>query len=314
MSKWTVADMPDLSDKMMVVTGANSGLGYESSLALATKKATVVMACRNMEKGEAAKATILAEVPNASLEVMALDLSSQQSIRDFATAFHDKYDQLDVLLNNAGVMALPRRETADGFEMQFGTNHLGHFALTGLLLDRLLATPKSRIVTVSSGLHERGAVNFDDLHGRQSYDKWKAYSQSKLANLLFAFELQRKLTTIGSQTISVGTHPGYAATNLQQAGPNMEGSFLMKWVMRLANRFVAQSAEMGALSQLYAAVADDVQGGDYIGPNGMKGYPQKVDSSPASKSKEDATRLWAISEDLTGIEYTALLARNQVEG
>lgn len=206
-------------------------------------------------------------------------------------------------------MAIPFRETKDGFEMQFGTNHLGHFALTGKLLESLLNTPGSRVVTVSSGMHQLGKINFDDLMGRQHYDKSAAYAQSKLANLLFTYELDRRLKANQAPTISLGVHPGYAATHLQEAGPEMEGSQLSRWVMGLANSLFAQSAAMGALPTLYGATEPGLEGGEYIGPSGllgMRGYPAPTESSQRSHDPETAARLWKVSEDLTGVKYTAL--------
>lgn len=308
-STWTTADIPNLTGKTVIVTGANSGLGYEVTLALATKGAHVVMACRNAEKGEQAAALVRKQQPNASLVIMELDLASLASVRRFAHAFQQQYATLDILCNNAGLMAIPRRETADGFEMQFGTNHLGHFALTGLLLTPLLQTPGARVVTVSSGLHERGTINFADLMGQQSYDKWTAYSQSKLANLLFAYELQRKFVAAGIAAKSVATHPGYSATNLQGVGPAMEGSWGARIGMMLANRLLAQSAAQGALNLLYAAVAPEVNGCDYIGPTGfqgMRGAPGKVQSNAESYNHDVAAKLWAISVELTGVAYDLL--------
>jgi hypothetical protein len=240
---------------------------------------------------------------------MDLDLADLQSVRRFAEEFLARHNKLHVLCNNAGVMALPYRKTTDGFEMQIGTNHLGHFALTGHLLRRLLDTPGARVVTVSSGAHRVGRIRFDDLNWEKGYRKWLAYGQSKLANLLFAYELQRRLDAAGAQLISVACHPGYAATNLQLAGPRMEGSSLMEFLSQLSNRLVAQSAAMGALPTLYAATAPDVRGGDYIGPDGLFenwGYPKKVRSNRQSHDHEAARRLWEISERLTGVRYDAL--------
>jgi NAD(P)-dependent dehydrogenase (short-subunit alcohol dehydrogenase family) len=307
--KWTADDMPDLSGKTIVVTGGNSGIGYEAAKQLARKGAHVVLACRDMEKARAAIASITAEHRGASLEAMSLDLASLSSVRSFAGAYIARHRALDVLCNNAGVMALPYRKTADGFEMQFGTNHLGHFALTGLFLELLLATSAARVVNVSSGAHRMGRIRFDDLQWERGYRKWAAYGQSKLANLLFTYELQRKLTAAGASQISVACHPGYAATNLQVAGPRMAGAPFMESLSRLANRFAAQSAAMGALPTLYAATASDIRGGDYIGPNGlgeMWGYPKKVQSNKRSRDTAAATKLWEVSEQLTGVRYTAL--------
>lgn len=301
--------MPDQTGKRAIVTGANSGLGYEVTLALAEKGAEVIMACRNLDKANAAAQTIRRQAPTANLTVAELDLANLASIRHFADHFRQKYTTMDILCNNAGIMAIPRRETADGFEMQSGTNHLGHFALTGLLLEPLLQTPGARVVSVSSGLHERGTINFDDLMGQQYYDKWGAYSQSKLANLLFAYELQRKFSAAGVDTISVGAHPGYAATNLQSVGPAQEGSWLARVGMAIANTLFAQSAAAGARPILYAAVMPDVNGCDYLGPTGfqgMRGAPGKVRSNAESYNEEIAARLWQESVRLTGIGYERL--------
>jgi NAD(P)-dependent dehydrogenase (short-subunit alcohol dehydrogenase family) len=302
--------MPDLSGKTIVVTGGNSGIGYEAAKQFARKRAHVVLACRDIGKARAAVAAITAEDPTASLAVMPLDLASLASVRSFTAAFLSQHGTLHVLCNNAGVMALPNRKTADGFEIQFGTNHLGHFALTGLLIERLLATPGARVVTVSSGAHRFGAMRFDDLQWERGYRKWAAYGQSKLANLLFTYDLQRKLAAAGARLISVACHPGYAATNLQLVGPRMQGSSLLESLAQLGNRFVAQSAALGALPTLYAATAPDVRGGDYIGPHGLAqnwGYPKKVQSNRRSHDTAAATRLWEISEQLTGVCYDALV-------
>ncbi len=306
MAKWTADDIPDLSGKTIIVTGGNSGIGYEASLQLAGKGARVVLACRDRKKAQAAVARLRAAHPEAEVEEMALDLASLDSVRRFAGDFLSANRELHVLCNNAGVMALPYRRTADGFEMQIGTNHLGHFALTGLLLERLLATPGSRVVTVSSGAHRVGKIRFDDLQWENGYRKWMAYGQSKLANLLFTYELQRRLEAKATGTFAVACHPGYAATNLQLAGPQMEGSSLMEWLSGVGNRLLAQSAAMGALPTLYAATAPDVRGGDYIGPDGpgeMWGHPRKVQSNARSRDRDAARRLWEVSEKLTGVKY-----------
>jgi len=307
-TKWTADQIPDLGGKTIIVTGGNSGIGYEAVKQLARKGAQVVLACRDMEKARAAIASIASEQPRASVEAMALDLASLASVRSFAATFLAAHTTLDVLCNNAGVMALPYRKTADGFEMQFGTNHLGHFALTGLLLEPLLATPGARVVNVSSGAHRMGSIHFDDLQWERSYRRWGAYGQSKLANLLFTYELQRRCAAAGASLISVACHPGYAATNLQAAGPRMEGSTWMESLSEFANRVAAQSAAMGALPTLYAATAD-VHGGDYIGPDGfgeLWGNPKKVQSNQRSHDTAAATKLWEVSEQLTGVRYTAL--------
>ena len=237
---------------------------------------------------------------------MELDLANLASVRGFSDAFHLEHPALHVLVNNAGVMAIPYRQTADGFEMQFGTNHLGHFALTGLLLDRLVATEGARVVNVSSGAHRFGSIHFDDLQWKQNYRKWRAYGQSKLANLLFTFELQRRADAAGKKLLSVACHPGYAATNLQAVGPKMMGSSMAEYLMDLGNRAFAQSAAMGALPTEYAAVAPDVHGGEYIGPDGVGefwGHPKRVPCSAAAKDTAAAAKLWEVSEQLTNVHY-----------
>jgi len=303
---WLEQNIPDQIGRVAVITGANSGLGFEAAKILAAKGAHVVLAVRNAEKGRQAAQAIERVVPAARLAVFSLDLANLASVRRFAEALPAAHSRLDMLINNAGVMAIPRRVTTDGFEMQLGVNHLGHFALTGLLLPLILKTAGSRIVTVSSGAHIFGKINFDDLQSERSYSKWGAYGQSKLANLLFAYELQRKLQAAGCSTISVAAHPGYASTNLQAVGPQMEGSKLGERVMAVANRFLAQSAAMGALPEVYAATSPDVRGGDYIGPAGFmaqKGFPQRVRSNSRSYNQRGAARLWAVSERLTGVSY-----------
>lgn len=311
--KWTIQDMPDQSGKVIIVTGANSGLGFETSKALAARSAQVVMACRNMRKGEEAAAAIRTAVPGASLDLMQLDLASLDSIEQFAQTFKTRYERLDVLVNNAGIMATPYTQTADGFEMQFGTNHLGHFALTGALLDVLLKTPGARIVNVSSGMHRFvSSMNFDDIQGRQAYNRWNAYGQSKLANLLFTYELQRKLEQADADLIAVAAHPGYAATNLQTNGRGGAGSRVWNGI----NKLLAQSQAMGALPQLYAATEDTVSGGEYYGPGGLfesRGYPRRVQASAAAHDAAAAARLWQISEELTGVTYGALEHKEGVQ-
>ena len=304
------SDIPDLSGRVAVVTGANSGLGLETTRMLSARGARVVMACRNTIKGDEARASLLASLEpsrSAELEVAALNLADLTSVRSFAEEL--SHDTVDLLINNAGVMALPRRETADGFELQIGTNHLGHFALTGYLLPKLLAAPAARIVTVSSLMHRVGAIDLADLHGERRYRKWPAYGQSKLANLLFAFELDRRLRRADAAAVSVAAHPGYAATNLQGVGPRMEGARWFERATQIANRFVAQDAAMGALPQVYAAVAPGVRGGDYFGPSGameMTGPPTRVSSSAKSRDEALARRLWEVSEDCTGVRYAPL--------
>jgi NAD(P)-dependent dehydrogenase (short-subunit alcohol dehydrogenase family) len=249
--KWTDEKIPDQSGKTVIVTGANSGIGYEASTALVQKGARVIMACRSLEKGQVAAAKIQNQDPKGEAILKQLDLADLSSVARFTDDFIAEHERLDILINNAGVMAIPYQQTADGFEMQFGTNHLGHFALTGRLFPLLQNTPGSRVVTVSSYAHIMGKINFDDLNSEKSYQKWLAYGQSKLANILFAYQLQRLSSQIGDDPISVAVHPGYAATNLQKSS-----SFFS-----FTNNFMAQSQEKGALPTLYAATCPDIQGG-----------------------------------------------------
>ena len=307
MSDWTADQMPEMAGRTVVVTGANSGLGFEAVREFARYGASVVMACRSTDRGERAREDVLDDQAGASVEVVELDLASLASIREFADALTDRHDGLHVLCNNAGVMAIPRGETEDGFERQFGINHLGHFALTGLLLDTLrTADGGSRVVTQSSGLHENGVIDFADLQRKGEYDKFDAYARSKLANLLFAYELDRRLKAADEDVVSVACHPGYAATNLQTRGPEMRGAALQKMAMQVANRVVAQSAAMGALPMLFAATTPDIDGGEYVGPGGLiniRGHPEPQRSSERSYDERTAKRLWTVSEDLTGVTY-----------
>jgi NAD(P)-dependent dehydrogenase (short-subunit alcohol dehydrogenase family) len=290
MTKWTVRSMPSQDGRTFVVTGANSGLGKATAAALAAGGAHVVLACRNVAKGEAAAATMTGKV-----EVCELDLANLASIRKFA----ENMGTIDVLVNNAGVMAVPRADTADGFELQFGTNHLGHFALTGLLLPRIT----DRVVTVASPAHRFGRIDLDDLNWQtREYGPWKAYAQAKLANLLFAFELQRRLAAQGSPVRSVAAHPGYSHTELS----SHYSRWPLSWLMPLGDRIgAAQPAWMGALTTLYAATTD-LPGGSYVGPGWpgeLRGYPSLVGSARRARDTEVARRLWECSEELTGVSY-----------
>lgn len=304
---WRVTDMPDLTGRTAVVTGANSGLGLETARALGGAGADVILACRNTEKGQGAIDDIRRDHPDAELEVMTLDLADLTSVQSFAEAFDQARGRLDLLINNAGVMALPERRTADGFEMQFGTNHLGHFALTGRLMDKLLQTPAARVVTLSSLAHKFGKIDLADPNWqRRRYQKWLAYGQSKLANLMFALELQRRLEAAGADAISVAAHPGFAATHLQFAGPEMTGSHVAKLGMKVSNALLSQSQADGALPSLYAATGPDVAGGDYFGPGGigeLQGAPVKVDPAGRAQRRQLAEDLWRESESLTGVRY-----------
>ncbi len=301
--KWTAADIPDQTGRLAVVTGANSGLGAVTARELARAGATVIIACRNTEKGEQVATDIRQRASGSEVEVRELDLADLGSVRAFAERLGADHDQLHLLINNAGVMAPPRRLTADGFESQIGTNHLGHFALTGLLLGTLLAAEDPRVVSLSSGAHRIGKMNFDDLQHEHGYNNWRAYGQSKLANLMFCFELQRRATEADSPVRSLAAHPGYAATNLQFAGPSR---FYEKAIMAVSNRVIAQSAEMGALPTLYAATVPDLPGGSFVGPDGIaeqRGYPKVVGAAGKAYDEDDWRRLWEISEELTGVSY-----------
>ena len=302
---WTAEDMPEIDGKKVIVTGANSGLGFEASKKFAEKDADVIMACRSMDKARGAKEDIEEKVEDASLEVMKIDLASLESIKDFAEAYIANNEELHILCNNAGVMAIPRKDTEDGFEMQLGVNHLGHFALTARLFDLIDETDgETRIINQSSGLHENGEINFDDLMMEEKYDKWEAYAQSKLANVLFTYELDRKLEE--TDTKAVACHPGYAATNLQYRGPEEEGSKIRYFFMKAANTLVAQSAEKGSLPMLYSSTSESIEGGEYIGPGGlanMRGYPEEQESSPESYDKDTGEALWNKSEALMDVEF-----------
>jgi NAD(P)-dependent dehydrogenase (short-subunit alcohol dehydrogenase family) len=307
--KWSPDDMPKLTGRVALVTGANSGIGFEAARALARAGAHVVLACRDSDRARVARERIERELPSASVETLALDLASLESVRKAALRFADGHERLHVLCNNAGVMAIPRLLTADGFEMQLGVNHFGHFALTGLLLGPLLRSGGARVVSVSSLAHRTGRMRFDDLDGAERYQKWEAYCQSKLANLLFAYELDRRLRATGAEAISVACHPGYANTNLQQVGPALFGSGITAAFFRVSNALLAQSAHNGAWPTLFAATAQDVQGGDYIGPGGpgeLAGAPKKVRSTQAAQDLQAARRLWQISVERTNTDYAAL--------
>ncbi|WP_328408860.1 oxidoreductase [Nocardia sp. NBC_00403] len=288
MGGWDTSNIRDQGGRTFIVTGANSGLGAVTARALAGAGAEVVLACRNVAKGEQVASEI-----GARAQVRKLDLADLASVREFA----DSVDKTDVLINNAGVMAVPLGRTADGFEMQVGTNHLGHFALTGLLLDKI----SDRVVTVSSGAHRTGKIDLDDLNWEhRKYQRWPAYGQAKLANLMFANELHRRLTAAGSPKISVAAHPGYAATELQSHTESVQDT-----IMAYGNRLLAQSAEMGALPELFAAT-EKIEPGAFYGPDGwlgLRGYPARSSSSAASKDAEVARGLWELSEKLTGVTY-----------
>ena len=307
-SNWSTNDMPSQKGKIALITGANSGIGFEAAKALAEKGAHVILACRNPQKADEAMSTIRNSVANADLEYLPMDLASQSSIKEAVKTFKENHSQLDLLINNAGVMWLPKSQTEDGYEMQFGTNHLGHFTLTGLLLDTLNNTPNARIVTVSSLGHYTGKIHFDDIQLDKRYGKHKSYAQAKLANLMFAYELNRKLEAAGKSTKSIAVHPGGSSTNL--ATPGFEkGASLFTGVAKLFFPYVTQGADSGALPTLYGATAAEANGGDYIGPSKLFeviGAPKKVGSSKYSKRKDVAAQLWKLSEELTDIQYKAI--------
>ncbi|HSW13362.1 MAG TPA: oxidoreductase [Solimonas sp.] len=307
MAKWTAKDIPALQGKVAIVTGANSGLGLETSAELARAGATVVMACRDPGRATAALAEVRRRAPTAKIEALALDLADLASIRAFTQAFATKYPRLDILCNNAGVMHLPYQKTRDGFEMQVGTNHLGHFALTGLLLDALKATPGARVVTISSIAHKvTPGIDLDDLNWeRRPYSKGDAYAKSKLANLMFHFELQRRLEQAGSGVLAVAAHPGYSATNIG-FGTKDKTPWWKRLAMNIGNALFAQSAAKGSLPSLYAATVTDIRSGDYIGPDGFvefMGHPKRVNCRPVARDPEQTQRLWTLSQQLTGVSY-----------
>ncbi|MEM9730781.1 MAG: SDR family NAD(P)-dependent oxidoreductase [Myxococcota bacterium] len=293
---WNAEQLPNQSGRVAIVTGANSGIGFETARVLANKGATVVMACRNLSKANPKAEEIRASHPSGTVEVMQLDLSDLDSVKQFAEKFRESHTRLDLLINNAGIMVPPYGKTAQGFETQIGVNHLGHFALTGQLLDLVVSTPGSRIVTVSSVAHYFGKIDFSDLNWDNGYKAQAAYGQSKLANLLFTYELQRRLAAAGKDTLAVAAHPGWTETNLQDhAG-----------AVKFLNRFFAQEPLMGALPTLYAATETKVRGAEYYGPNGlleMNGPPKKVRSNRRSHDTSVAKRLWDVSEELTGTHF-----------
>jgi len=302
---WSQKDIPNLTDKVVVITGANSGLGFESAKTLAGKGATVVMTARNLSKGQKAFDEILEQHPTASLDLMKLDVGDLTSVRTFVDAFKAKYDRLDILLNNAGLMAIPRQETADGFEMQLGVNHLGHFALTGLLLDVIVRTPNARIHNVSSSANYMGTINFDDLMGENEYSRWGAYGQSKLANVFFSFELQKRLQQAGYDTIVNVSHPGLVMGNLQANSVEESGTGMEAILYRLAGPLMAQDITMGVLPMLYGMTAEDAKGGVFYGPRtfNLRGYPAEKKANDEAYDAKKLSRFWDVSEQLTGITY-----------
>jgi NAD(P)-dependent dehydrogenase (short-subunit alcohol dehydrogenase family) len=302
---WTAAAMAPQAGKTVLVTGANSGIGWQAARELARHGAEVLLGVRDTTKGEAARSRIAGELPQAKVAVVPLDMASLASIRGFAGEYLASGAKLDVLVNNAGVMALPKREqTADGFERQFGTNHLGHFALTGLLMPALLRAPAPRVVTVASLAHRNGTMAWDNLQAERSYTPWGAYNMSKLANILFARELDRRAREAGNKLKSVAVHPGVSKTNIANYGTDLKTT-----VFRILGPMFIQDDAMGALPTLYAATAPEVEGGQYIGPDGfgeMRGYPKVLQPRPQAMEEPAGRRLWSVSEQLTGVVYPAL--------
>ena len=301
MSAFDFNKVPSQKGRIAVVTGSNIGLGFETALALAKKEAKVVLACRNLEKANNAIEKIKSQAPKADLEAIQIDLSKLSSVDNFAENYLKRYNQLDLLINNAGVMMPPYTVTDDGLELQLAANHLGHFKLTGLLLDTIEKTPNSRIVSLSSNAHKSGKINFDDLQSKNNYSALAAYSQSKLACLMFAYEMQRRLEKANYQTISTAAHPGASITNLVKHVP-----LWMKIVFTPFIPFMTHSPENGAKPTLYAALGSDVKGSDYFGPTGfneMKGKAGKVESKPHAHDEEVAKKLWEVSEELTRTKY-----------
>ena len=300
---WTPADIPDQTGRLALITGANSGLGLQTARALVSRGATVVLGCRNRRRAEQAREDLLSDAAagGGAVDLLELDLASLTAVRRAAAELADRYGRLDLLINNAGLMALPRLLTADGFEMQLGVNHLGHFALTLALLPLLRGRPDSRVVSVTSGAQYFGRIAFEDLQGERRYDRWAAYGQSKLANVMFALELQQRLRDRGEGVLSLAAHPGFARTNLQPASVAANGSWLESLAYRLMGPLF-QSAAMGALPQLYAATAGEAQPGGHYGPDqlgGLRGWPTEVRIAPAALDADQRRRLWQRSEELT---------------
>lgn len=294
---WTAENIPNQKGKVVIVTGSSSGIGYEAARVLAEKQATVILAVRNLDKGNKAVEKILAQNKDADVRVLELDLANLESVEKFAENFKKEYLRLDLLINNAGVMIPPYSKTSDGFELQFGTNHLGHYALTGLLLELLLSTPNSRIVNVSSMAHKSGNINFDDLTWeKRSYSAWRAYGDSKIANLFFTLELDRKLKEHNLDLCATAAHPGWTATELQRH----------TGLVDFLNNIFAQDISMGALPTLRAATESGLKGGEYFGPNGfmeMRGFPTQVKTNQLAKDESIAKKLWEVSEELTGVKF-----------
>ena len=298
MNKWTISQYPSQQGKVVIITGSNSGIGFEAALQLAKKNMIVILACRRLDAAEKAKDDILKIFSDARVIPMKIDLSSLNDVRQFSENFQNHFDRLDLLINNAGIMMSPYKETEDGFENQLATNFIGHFALTGLLMHLLLNTPDSRVITLSSLSYKWAPINFSDLHFKNGYNKKKAYGQSKRACLVFAYELNRRMSSTGNSSISLAAHPGLSKTNLDRYFPAF---------IRPFGSLFLQSPKKGVLPILYAALRTELKGGEYIGPDGfqeMRGNPTIVDSDETTKDKEIAIRLWQSAEAMTGVHYT----------
>lgn len=307
MENWTESSIPDQTGRVALVTGANSGIGLHTARALAEKGARVVLGCRTRSKAEAARTEILRSAPNGDVSILDLDVSSLGSVEAASSAFTSQFDRLDLLINNAGVMATPKGKTVDGYETQFATNHLGHAALTAHLLPLILANGTSRVVSISSIAHRNGKIAFDDLQSEKKYRAWQAYGQSKLANLLFIYELQRRLSVVGASAIAVAAHPGLSHTNLADSSGGVAGRLMA--LGKPVTRLYTQSAQMGALPTLRAATDPDVRGGEYYGPGGpleTRGHPTKAKASRAATDAAAAARLWKVTVELTGVPFVGL--------
>jgi len=305
-TKWTEKNLPDLTGKTIIITGANSGTGFAATKFMSAKGATIIMACRNPDKANKALQSIKKDNAEAKLDFIQLDLGSLASIRQFSEEFKKKYGSLDILINNAGMSQTPDIKTEDGFEMQIGVNHLGHYALTGHLMDRLVSTKDSRVVTMSSMNHEQGIMNFDNLFLEGEYHQMKAYEQSKLANLLFSYELHRRLGRAGVSVESIAAHPGFVKSNIMKSNEYTKRSFGFTLMFNVFDALLAMTPDKGSLGIMRAATDRTLKNGDYVGPTnigGFRGFPKLLTSSERSYNEIDANKLWEMSEQLTGVEY-----------
>ena len=307
---WALKNVPDQTGKIIVITGANSGIGFAAANALASKNARIVMACRNTQKAETAKQAILSTTPSASVDIVELNLSNLQSVSQCAETINASYDHIDCLINNAGLGWIDRKETADGFEMHIGTNHFGHFALTSKLMGLLKKAPQARVVSIASLAHIWGRIHFDDIQLNEKYGRARGYGQSKLANLMFGLELQRQLDQSNTNIKSVIVHPGMSGTNIANSALETGNFKQLAKLTSAITPYMSQSPALGCLPTLHAATAPDVQGGDYFGPRYAEifGTPKKARIAKHAKSKVSAEKLWRLSEELTGVNYQESLA------